>query len=173
MRRAIALVALALGSGLLAGYAHQGRPAEADPPAPQEDRPADSFIDPLGPNSACYVCHMTFVREEMSKVHLVEQVACIECHGLSAAHANDENVGATPPDIAFKRHQVDASCSECHQTHDAPATEVIARFVQRKLPSDAAPVCTDCHGTHKIERAAEGTVAHAEGDPAAAGAEGR
>jgi len=154
MRRGLLLAAVGFGGALLAGYTHEPHGAEADPPA-AEQSPADDFIDPLGPNSACYVCHMTFVREEISKVHLAEQIGCIKCHGLSAAHANDENVGATPPDITFKRRQVDRSCGECHENHDVPAGEVVARFLQRKLPPDVVPVCTNCHGTHRIERAAE------------------
>ncbi len=117
--------------------------------------PDEDAIDPLGANAACYVCHMTFVKEELAKVHLKAKVGCIQCHGLSAKHANDENIGATKPDITFKREQVDASCAKCHQTHDAPAQKVVARFVERHLAANKPPICTDCHGQHKIARAAE------------------
>jgi len=105
-------------------------------------------------NATCYVCHMTFVREEISKVHFKEKVTCIKCHGLSAGHANDEHVGATKPDKLYKRHQIDAMCAECHEDHDAPAVEVIARFLECK-PNQSPAVCTDCHGKHKIEPPAE------------------
>jgi hypothetical protein len=126
-------------------------------PAEESDGEDDSggFIDPLGPNAACYVCHLTFVREEISKVHLAEEIGCIECHGVSAAHANDEDIGATPPDTMYKRHEVDPACAKCHETHDAPASEVVGRFLDRKLPADPSPICTDCHGRHRIDRAAE------------------
>jgi len=97
---------------------------------------------------------MTFVREEMSRVHLPEKVTCIECHGLSAAHANDEHIGATPPDIKFKRDEIDPACSKCHEGHDAPAKKVLARWLERGRPGPS-PTCTECHGTHKIERPAE------------------
>jgi len=120
--------------------------------ADEPDEPP--MIDPLSANAACYVCHMTFVGEELSTVHFQEKTMCIDCHGLSAPHANDENIGATPPDVVFKRDEVDASCEECHEDHDAPGAEVVARFVEREL-ADPHPICTDCHGTHKIERAAE------------------
>ena len=126
----------------------------------------EAMIDPMGPNAACYVCHMTFVYEELSNVHLPEEVTCVRCHGLSAAHANDENIGATPPDVTFKRDKIDAACRECHEEHDVAAKKVIARCIEREL-SDFPAVCTDCHGTHKIERPEESD----ESDPSPAPAE--
>jgi len=158
-------------AGLLLVYAtwHQPR-AEADDPAPSAAKPAakpradgkdeppdedeDDLTNPLGANAACYVCHMTFVREELSKVHLAAKVGCIKCHGLSAGHANDEDIGATKPDVTFQHDQVDKMCGECHDEHDVSARKVVARFLQRKL-APKTTACTDCHGTHKIERSAE------------------
>jgi len=143
------LLLAVVGSGALVGFslACGPRPAAADKPG--------RTIDPTSANAACYVCHMTFVREELSKVHFQEKVTCIECHGLSAAHANDEDVGATKPDVVFTRQQVDPMCIRCHESHDAPARQVVARFLQRQLPLQPAPVCTDCHGRHKIEEPAD------------------
>jgi len=43
----------------------------------------------------------------LSQTHLRANVTCINCHGLSAGHANDEKIGATPPDVSFTRDQVD------------------------------------------------------------------
>jgi len=125
------------------------------------DKPAKSgqsessreTIDPLSVNANCYLCHIPFVREEISRVHFAEKITCIKCHGLSAAHANNEDVGATKPDVTFGRDRVDKMCRECHETHDAPAQAVIARFSQRKL-TDTGAVCTDCHGNHRIEEPA-------------------
>ncbi len=128
--------------------AGNGDTASADEP---EEPP---MIDPLSVNAACYVCHMTFIGEELSTVHFQEKTMCVDCHGLSAPHANDENIGATPPDIVFKRHEVDASCEKCHEDHDAPGSDVVARFLERKL-TDPRPICTDCHGMHKIEQPEE------------------
>ena len=108
--------------------------------------------NPLGPNAACYVCHMTYVKEPMSRLHLKHKVYCIDCHGISAGHANDEDIGATKPDIYFKRNQINASCRKCHLNHDAAPEKVIARWFKRKL-TVSPPVCTDCHGSHKIKRA--------------------
>ena len=133
-------------------------PAPSAGAAPTEAPPAEEpppEMDPLGMNGACYVCHIPFVKEELAKVHLAEGISCAQCHGLSDKHANDENIGATKPDITFRRDQVDAGCEKCHTTHDAPATKVLARFAERKLNPQQPVICTDCHGTHKIERSAE------------------
>jgi hypothetical protein len=132
---------------------HRSRAGEAPrppvaPPAPVID------IEQLGQNAACYVCHTTFVKEELAKVHLANKVTCVQCHGLSEKHANDENIGATKPDMLYPRAAVDGSCQKCHEDHDVPAQRVVARFLERKLPTDRAVICTECHGTHKIDRAA-------------------
>jgi hypothetical protein len=134
-----------LGACLLVGWQ----------PAGAEDADDGQRMDPLGPNAACYVCHIPFVREELSRVHLKAEVACIECHGRSANHANDENIGATPPDVVYGRDQIDASCAKCHKNHNVPAREVVARFLERGLSPKTVAVCTDCHGTHRIEKPAE------------------
>jgi hypothetical protein len=137
-----------------------GAKPESTGSSPDSEDPADEadddtpMIDPMSANAACYVCHMTFIHEEFSRVHLKEKITCIECHGVSAAHANDENIGATPPDVMFKRSEVDASCAECHEEHDVPARKIIARWLERRL-SGRSPICTDCHGMHKIEQVEE------------------
>lgn len=132
----------------------QDKPAPAKSEAVEEQDEGETMLDPLGPNAACYVCHMTFVFEELARTHLTEKVTCIECHGLSAAHANDEDIGATKPDIMYKRDEVDASCEKCHEEHDVPAQDVVALFLERELKV-RKPVCTDCHGMHRIEHAEE------------------
>jgi len=133
-------------------------PVAALRPGPRAQQPDSASgnsvsvkIDPMSVNATCYVCHMTFVREEISKVHFREKVTCVKCHGISAAHANDEDVGATKPDVMYRRDQVNTMCGECHQEHDVAAVKVIARFVERDLAIEPSPVCTDCHGEHKIE----------------------
>jgi predicted CXXCH cytochrome family protein len=105
----------------------------------------------MGSNLACYVCHMTYVKEPLSRVHLKHKVYCIDCHGVSADHANDEDIGATKPDICFKRSQVNDACRKCHSKHNAAPEKLIKRWTDRKL-TKTPPVCTDCHGTHKIKR---------------------
>ena len=114
-------------------------------------------IDALGANAACYVCHMTFVKEQLSKTHLAAKVACIKCHGLSAGHANDEDIGATPPDRVFDRAEIDGFCGDCHKIHDVHPAKVVAQWLKRNqergiaTPPAGEAVCTDCHGNHTIE----------------------
>ncbi|MHC4646917.1 MAG: cytochrome c3 family protein [Planctomycetota bacterium] len=107
---------------------------------------SDGQIDALGANAACYVCHIGFVKEQISKVHLGKDIGCIDCHGLSAPHANDENIGATPPDIMFERDEVDTMCLKCHSRHEISAEE-LAKY-------QSHPVCTDCHGSHRLDDSA-------------------
>jgi hypothetical protein len=122
-------------------------------------RATEVEIDPVGPNAGCYVCHMTFVREELSRTHLKAKVPCVRCHGISAAHANDEDIGATKPDITYRRGQVNSSCRTCHKTHDVAPERVVALWQERLAgkpatqPSARSAVCTDCHGSHRIARA--------------------
>jgi hypothetical protein len=45
------------------------------------------------------------------------------------------------------------ACAKCHETHDAPAVEVIARW-QERCPAKTDPkelVCMDCHGQHRLK----------------------
>ena len=150
MRRGLLGLALLAGAAFLVAHGtRSGGWAVA-----AEGEGEEEVTDPLGPNAACYVCHMTFVREELSKTHLAAKVTCIECHGLSAKHANDEDIGATKPDRAYERDKVNTMCRPCHETHDVPAEDVVARWLERNL-TEAPPVCTDCHGTHRIERPEE------------------
>jgi cytochrome c553 len=153
----VATIAILGILGWLATESPRARAADPKPAAASSAKQPEKKtekIDPLSVNATCYVCHMTFVREQISKVHFKEKVTCIKCHGLSAAHANDEDIGATKPDIMYKREQVDAMCRKCHEEHDAPAHEVIERFLDRKPPASPA-VCTDCHGMHRIQVAEE------------------
>ena len=150
MRRGlVVLVALAVLLLIATGNAPLNEPVAA-----ADSDGGNDVADPLGPNGACYVCHMTFVREELSKTHLAAKVTCIKCHGLSAKHANDENIGATEPDRTYARRRVNRMCRRCHKTHDVPAEAVVACWIERRL-TESPPVCTDCHGEHWMETAGE------------------
>lgn len=67
--------------------------------------------------------------------------------GISAAHANDEDIGATKPDITYTRDDVERACMKCHKKHEIADSKLV-RF-------DLYPVCTDCHGKHRIGSAVE------------------
>ncbi|UCD28517.1 MAG: cytochrome c3 family protein [Planctomycetota bacterium] len=124
-----------------------------------ETRPAeeeDEQFALLGANAGCYVCHMMFVDEELSAVHLEAKVGCVDCHGTSAGHANDENVGATPPDKIVSGEEINQFCRICHETHDVEPEKMVARWQERSKgkpttqPSQQVITCTQCHGEHRI-----------------------
>lgn len=118
----------------------------------------DQNQNSLGPNAGCYVCHMTFVKEPLTVTHLAKKITCVKCHGTSSAHANDEDIGATPPDKIIKRERVNAYCRSCHgkRKHKATPEALVARWLEHRgnkpttRPANPAAVCTDCHGKHKI-----------------------
>jgi formate-dependent nitrite reductase cytochrome c552 subunit len=104
-------------------------------------------------NSACYVCHVNYETEELVVTHGKEEIGCIDCHGESLDHRNDED-NITPPDIMYPLDTIDEKCWECHDEHDVPATEVIACW-QERCPEKTNPkeiVCTDCHFQHRLAR---------------------
>ena len=117
-RLAIATVGLVAVSSLIALRPSRADGPNSDASADTEDTDSEDTptIDPMSTNATCYVCHIPFVREPISKVHFAAEVTCIKCHGLSADHANDEDIGATRPDITFKRNEIDAACRKCHGT---------------------------------------------------------
>lgn len=122
----------------------------------EQQPPEQDEHDPLGANAACYVCHMAFVGEELTAVHLPHEIGCVQCHGTSEGHANDENIGATPPDKVFGPDQINPFCRTCHETHDVDPEKVIARWTEgsdrgaASQPAKQPAACTDCHGTHAI-----------------------
>lgn len=164
----VGIAAIAVLGAMIAGGAALGVPAPRDPGPVQIARTAvQDADDVLGANAACLVCHLTFVKEELTQTHQKAAVACTKCHGPSVQHANDEDIGASKPDIVFPRERIDAACMTCHKGHDAAARDIVARLVERRLPREREPACTDCHGTHRIDRTAE-AVPH----PPGAGASG-
>ena len=102
-------------------------------------------------NSACYVCHGNYQEESLVVIHAKGEVGCVKCHGRSDDHCNDED-NVTPPEKMYAPGDVDKMCSECHETHNAPAYKVVERWQQR-CPAKAKPkdiVCTDCHFRHRL-----------------------
>lgn len=121
-----------------------------------EDPPeVDPWAAPFGPvadNLACYCCHANYEEEQFVVYHAKANVGCVKCHGQSYAHRDDEN-NVTPPDTMFPPETIEANCKECHETHDAPAKDVIARW-QERCPKKTKPeelLCMDCHGKHRLE----------------------
>ncbi len=133
-------------------------PLEIDPDAPlllEEPEPGgqEPPARPAADNQACYVCHANYDGEPLVQWHAEANVGCVECHGPSHPHRNDED-NITPPDVMYPRDRVDRCCAECHDDHDVPARDVIARW-QERCPERTDPggiVCTDCHGDHRLSR---------------------
>jgi hypothetical protein len=103
-------------------------------------------------NFACFVCHGNYEEEELVVAHGKKKVGCIDCHGESHAHRNDED-NVTPPDKMYAPEGIDKMCGGCHKKHDVAAAEVIARW-QERCPAKTNPkaiICTDCHGRHRLK----------------------
>ena len=102
-------------------------------------------------NAACFVCHANYKSETLTQTHAKARMGCVDCHGKSYAHRNDEN-NTTPPEKMFAADEIDRACQQCHPRHDVPAAKVVLLGVQRGL-AKAEPktiVCTDCHGDHRL-----------------------
>jgi len=133
-------------------------------PALKVDRNAPLLLDeppprkpskskgPVADNHSCFVCHTNYQDESMAVAHADANVGCIKCHGESIAHRNDEN-NITPPGTMYPPEKIEASCLTCHETHDAPAKKVLARWKERcPTKTDFAEIlCTDCHGEHRLK----------------------
>ena len=152
-------VLLILTAGILNSFRPDGTAVVAAPPLSLE-----GFMDEVLPeaakvkgemkvdNFACYVCHGNYDGEELVAEHGKEEVGCVDCHGQSIEHRNDED-NITPPDKMYALDQVDDMCSECHDMHDAPARKVLERW-QERCPKKTSPkevVCTDCHFHHRLK----------------------
>ncbi len=143
----------------MVGVSTWNRAAAAAPPLSIEDllheelpEASEDEDEILADNSACYVCHGNYQEEPFALWHAKEDVGCADCHGESHDHRNDED-NITPPDTMFAAADIAGVCANCHETHDAPAVEVIARWKER-CPAKTDPkklVCTDCHGQHRLK----------------------
>jgi hypothetical protein len=166
----VALASVGMKHALVDAAAPAAAPSSGKTPAPpplEIDEEAPLLLDapirkqaapgkpakPPADNSACYVCHANYQDESLVKSHLVEGTGCVQCHGESFAHRNDEN-NTTPPDIMFPRERIDRACTvDCHETHDAPPKKILELFQQRcsKDTDWESIVCTDCHGVHRLK----------------------
>jgi len=110
-------------------------------------------------NGMCYVCHLTLEHEAITKIHLKEGYGCTECHGPSTEHMHDE-MQMTTPDFLYGRREVEALCSKCHKDPHKGKQDKKRAFIERwqgkprtngRAVSEKS-ICTDCHGTHNIDK---------------------
>lgn len=101
-----------------------------------------------GINYRCHVCHMNYAEEKLARTHAAIGIGCQKCHGPCNEHCSDED-NITPPTILFPRAKIVPSCMKCH------ADDKLADMDKHKPALTAArkwqKVCTDCHGTHRLE----------------------
>ncbi len=119
------------------------------------------------PDSACFVCHANLEGEKLAEKHgddkadklakkeddehlrpakdRPKKAGCAGCHGPCFDHRSDED-NVTVPDIMYTRGEVKAACLACHLPHK---TETKRK--DGDTPPPPNPVCTDCHGKHKVK----------------------
>jgi len=102
-------------------------------------------------NSPCFVCHINYQDEELAHSHVQAGTGCVDCHGASFAHRNDED-NTTPPDVIYPAAKIKGACQRCHRQHDVPADKVIDAWQKRchQKTDPESIVCTDCHGHHRL-----------------------
>lgn len=91
----------------------------------------------------CAGCHVDVSDRWVGTRHDLADIGCIECHGPSEGHVQDENNEVLPDEI-FARADMDRLCAACHRCEHAAA----ARDRPDLSITRAPPVCTDCHPAH-------------------------
>jgi len=118
-------------------------------------------------NSFCFDCHVNFKKEPFVVRHMNVNVGCVDCHGESLPHADDEEHTAAPS-IMYTKAEVNDSCIGCHEEDDvkknrnhkawfvgadAAAKALAAAKAASRPHADTRKrkYCTDCHGMHRID----------------------
>jgi hypothetical protein len=100
-------------------------------------------------NSLCSVCHANWDDEKFVQRHRRKGVGCVDCHGESEAHMDDEE-SHVPPEIVIPREMVDRTCMEnCHRKEKV---ERVGKHRKWLDDPDNRKVCTDCHGEHRLDK---------------------
>jgi hypothetical protein len=113
---------------------------------PTDGKPAKPAAKPAD-NSYCFVCHVNFKNEELSKKHQATGIGCARCHGESDNHSADED-GLTPPEILYPADKINPACLKCH-----PVDSLVKREIHRPAVArdpDKKSLCTECHGQHRL-----------------------
>ncbi|MHC4331226.1 MAG: cytochrome c3 family protein [Planctomycetota bacterium] len=118
-------------------------PLLLDEPTEEEEASAAATTEAAAENMACFVCHANYRDEFIAQRHAKADVGCVNCHGDSFAHRNDEN-NTTPPETMYPAEQIDPFCQGCHDAHDIPPKKIIARWIKQKAKKPNA-TCEGCH----------------------------
>ena len=129
-----------------------------DKPAPKKeakpllllDDAADAVTAEGADNSRCQVCHINFMKEELTRTHARAGIGCAKCHGICDDHIADESWASggngTAPDTMFPKAKINVFCLGCHPKDKIDADQhkdVLAGTGDKKY-------CTDCHGKHRM-----------------------
>lgn len=95
----------------------------------------------------CRRCHYAYYTRQLDSVHFAELAAgnpeaptCVDCHG---AHSVEP--------AHWPRVAVEQRCARCHEeASTAYVQSVHGAAMTGDTPADV-PVCTDCHGVHRME----------------------
>ena len=110
---------------------------------PTEEQIAAASTQAATENMACFVCHANYRGEFLAERHAKANVGCVNCHGDSFAHRNDEN-NTTPPETMYPAEKIDPFCQGCHDAHDIPPKKIIACWTEQKTKKPEA-TCEGCH----------------------------
>lgn len=114
---------------------------------PEDASPAAGGAD----NSRCHVCHINFVKEDLTASHAKAGIGCAKCHGASDAHIADESWASggngTAPDTMFPKAKINGFCLDCHPQDKIASPAAHESFLAGKEPGQT---CTDCHGKHRM-----------------------
>jgi len=127
-------------------------PLLLEEPTDEQQKSATIVNEATAENAACFVCHANYRTEFLVSRHAEANIGCVNCHGESTAHRNDEN-NTTAPETIYAAEKIEPFCQKCHQGHDVSPGKVVARWLERNLDkTDAGQVvCTDCHGDHRMK----------------------
>ncbi|MCL4534532.1 MAG: cytochrome c3 family protein [Bacteroidetes bacterium] len=97
---------------------------------------------------ACKNCHFPEYTKTLDSTHYQQLIGgnrqapvCTDCHG-------SHNIG--PPDVP--RAQISKTCAQCHKDiNDQYVKSVHGKALVNGNGNEDVPVCTTCHGVHKME----------------------
>jgi predicted CXXCH cytochrome family protein len=162
-RRAAMWSGYAVMAALIAGLFPSPAAAQKPPAAPAEKtRPADKAASLDESIASCLGCHedkeLSLTLKDGSTMSLYvdpqrfarsvhgTQLVCTDCHAPAQNHPG----GATFPSRRAYTIAAYETCKKCHFDAYTRTLESV-HYELLKAGLEAAPVCTDCHGSHYIQ----------------------
>jgi hypothetical protein len=123
-------------------------PLLLDEPTGEEEAFAVATTQAAVENAACFVCHANYKTESLVDCHVKVNIGCVNCHGQSSAHQNDEN-NITPPETMYSADKIDPFCRSCHNAHDIPPKKIIAHWLKH-IADKTDSSCGGCHEDNDV-----------------------